>query len=123
MIISRKVEQNVWDLDTLFKALNGQLEAIERCVLVGTQNYSEQSQANNPFGQLDKPRQSPPTAAALVTQTRNVNCNYCRHSSINCKKESRILGQERICSGGKKMFYLPSLQTISHKIALQSVSV
>ena len=39
LIISRKIEQDVWDLDTLLKALNGELEARERCVLVGTQNY------------------------------------------------------------------------------------
>ena len=50
LIISRKTEQDVWDLDTLLKALNGELEARERCVLMGTQSYSEQGQANKSFG-------------------------------------------------------------------------
>ena len=89
LIMSRKIEQDVWDLDTLLKALNGELKARERCVLVGMQNYSEQGQANKSFGQFFrglKPKHSPSIAAALVTQARNVNCTYCRqvHSSVNC---------------------------------------
>ena len=101
MIISRKVEQDVWDLDTLLKALNGELEARERCVLVGTQNYSERGQANKSFGQFfrgSKPKHSPSTAAALVTQTRNVNCTYCRqvHSSVNCKIVSDIRARKNL---------------------------
>ena len=56
LIISRKLEQDVWDLDTLLKALNGELEARERCVLVGMQDYSEQDQANKSFGQFSEVR-------------------------------------------------------------------
>ena len=101
LIISRKIEQDVWDLDTLLKALNGELEARERCVLVGTHNYSEQGQANKSFGQFfrgSKPKHSPSTTAALVTQTRNVNCTYCRqlHSSVNCKIVSDIRARKNL---------------------------
>ena len=93
LIISRKIEQDVWDLDTLLKVLNGELEARETCVLVGTQNYSEQGQANK-----SKPQHSPSTTAALVTQTRNVNCTYCRqvHSSVNCKTVSDIRARKNL---------------------------
>ena len=101
LIISRKIEQDVWDLDTLLKALNVELEARGRCVLVGMQNYSEQGQANKSFGQFfrgSKPKHSPSTAAALVTQMRNMNCTYCRqvHSSVNCKIVSDIRARKNL---------------------------
>ena len=66
---------------------------------MGTQNYSEQDQANKSFGQFlrgSKPKHSPLTAAALVTQTKNVNCTYSRqvHSSVNCKIVSDITARK-----------------------------
>ena len=67
----------------------------------GNTKYSEQGQANRSFGQFfrgSKPKHSPSTAAALVTETRNVDCTYCRqvHSSVNCKIVSDIRARKNL---------------------------
>ena len=98
-----------------------ELEARERCVLVVMQNYSEQGQANKSFGQFfrgSKPKHGPSTAAALVTQMRNVNCTNCRkvHSSVNCKIISDIRARKKFTQATRQMFYLSSLQSFGKRL-------
>ena len=87
LIISRKFDNDTWEIDLLLQALKADLEARER---VGFLNPTVQQDKNQQGGA--RPR--PPTAAALVTpwQERRTNsnnsptCSFCRknHQTAKC---------------------------------------
>ena len=89
LIISRCIDKQEWDLDVILRAFDGEIEARERCELIG-KNSSEPAitPAKSNFGRFVKGRSASPTASALVTQSgeKSVSCTYCRqkHPSARC---------------------------------------
>ena len=89
LIISRSIDKEEWDLDVLLRAFDSEIEARERCELIGS-NLSEPvvTPVKSNVGRFIKGRSDPSTASALVTQSeeRSVSCTYCRqrHPSARC---------------------------------------
>ena len=69
LIISRCIDKQEWDLDVILRAFDSEIEARERCELIG-KNSSEPAMTpvKSNFGQFVKGRSAPSTASALVTQ-------------------------------------------------------
>ena len=89
LIISRCIDKQEWDLDVILRAFDSEIEARERCELIG-KNSSEPAitPVKSNFGRFVKGRSAPSTASALVTQSgeKSVSCTYCRqkHPSARC---------------------------------------
>ena len=89
LIISRCLDKRECDLDVILRAFDSEIEARERCELIG-KNSSEPAitPVKSNFGRFVKGRSAPSTASALVTQSgeKSVSCTYCRqkHSSARC---------------------------------------
>ena len=89
LIISRCIDKQEWDLDVILRAFDSEIEARERCELIG-KNSSEPAMTplKSNFGRFVKGRSAPSTASALVTQSaeKSVSCACCRqkHPSARC---------------------------------------
>ena len=89
LIISRSIDKDEWDLGVLLRAFDNEIEARERCELIGN-NLSELAvtPVKSNVGRFIKGRSFPSTASALVTQSeeKSVSCTYCRqrHPSARC---------------------------------------
>ena len=89
LIISRCIDKQEWDLDVILRAFDSEIEARERCELIG-KNSSEPAMTpvKSNFRRFVKGRSAPPTTSALVTQSgeKSLSCTYCRqkHPSARC---------------------------------------
>ena len=89
LIKSRSIDKEQWDLDVLLRAFDSEIEARERCELIGN-NLSEPAviPVKSNVGRFTKGRSGPSTASALVTKSeeKSVSCTYCRqkHPSARC---------------------------------------
>ena len=89
LTISRSIDKEQWDLDVLLRDFDSEIEARERCELIGN-NLSEPAviPVKLNVGRFIKGRSGPSTASTLVTQSeeRSVSCTYCRqkHPSARC---------------------------------------
>ena len=83
LILSRQFCGDNWNLDELLKAFKTELEARERCASssVGT----NQVHSSLPKWKR-KEAEGNPTAAALASFNRKINCTYCHksHASVHC---------------------------------------
>ena len=89
LIISRCIDKQEWDLDVILRAFDSEIEARERCELIG-KNSSEPAMTpvKSNFRRFVKGGSAPPTTSALVTQSgeKSLSCTYCRqkHPSARC---------------------------------------
>ena len=91
LIISRCIDKQEWDLDVILRAFDSEIEARERCELIGKSSSEPAiTPVKSNFGRFVKGRSAPSTASALVTQSgeKSVSCTYCRqkHPSARCTK-------------------------------------
>ena len=86
LIISRKLDKEVWELSDLLQIIKDELTARERCSLVSENEHKRFVKSGN--RSLDKSSNTGPrTAAALLNPSRTVSCTYCRkyHPSAKCQ--------------------------------------
>ena len=69
LIIARCIDKQEWDLDVILWAFDSEIEARERCELIG-KNSSESSMTavKSNFGRFITGRSAPSTASAVITQ-------------------------------------------------------
>ena len=86
LILSRQFCGDNWNLNELLKAFKTELEARERCASssVGTSSRTNQVHSSPPKWKEEAERN--PTAAALASFNRKINCTYCHksHPSVRC---------------------------------------
>ena len=87
LILSRQFCGDNWNLDELLKAFKTELEARERCASssVGTSSRTNQVHSSLPKWKGEEAERNP-TAAALASFNRKINCTYCHksHPSVRC---------------------------------------
>ena len=87
LILSRQFCGDNWNLDELLKAFKTELEARERCASssVGTSSRTNQVHSSLPKWKGEE-AEGNPTAAALASFNRKINCTYCHksHPSVRC---------------------------------------
>ena len=89
LIISSSIDKEEWDLDVLLRAFDSEIEARERCKLIGN-NLSEPAvtPVKSNVERFIEGRSGPSTASALVTPSgeKSVSCTYFRqsHPSARC---------------------------------------
>ena len=102
-VLLAEVENNSdkYNLDVLLRAFDSEIEARERCELIGN-NLSEPAvtPVKSNVGRFIKARSGPYTASALVTQSgeKSVSCTYCRqrHPSARCTTITDIVARRNL---------------------------
>ena len=91
LIISREIKDQEWQLDTVMRVLENELEARERAVLHDELRLSAGSQAF-PNSQMR------PTTSALFTKHSGPTCTYCTqsHPSNSCKMVTNPAARKNI---------------------------
>ena len=74
LIVSREIVRDEWDLDSLMKVIEKEIEARERAAVDSSVNTR-------------KPSREPPTTSALLTNNPQIACCYCNgsHQSHLCR--------------------------------------
>ena len=76
LIISRKLDKEVWELSDLIQVIKDELTARERCSLVSENEHKRFVKSGN--RSFDKSSNTgPTTAAALLNPSGTVSCKYC----------------------------------------------
>ena len=86
LILSRQFCGDNWNLDELLKAFKTELEARERCASSSVETSSRTNQVHSLPPKWKEEAEGNPTAAALVSFNRKINCTYCHksHPSARC---------------------------------------
>ena len=85
LIISRRLNKEVWELSDFLQVIKDELMARERCSLVSEDEHRRFVKPGD--RSFDKSSiTGPTTAAALLNPSGTVNCTYCRksHPSAKC---------------------------------------
>ena len=120
LILSRQFCGDNWNLDELLRAFKTELEARERCASssVGTSSRTNQVHSSLSKWKGEEAERNP-TAAALASFNRKINCTYCHksHPSVRCNvitdvkaKKSLLLKQGRCFICLKKSHIAPDCQ-------------
>ena len=121
LILSRQFCGDNWNLDELLRAFKTELEARERCASssVGTSSRTNQVHSSLSKWKGEEAERNP-TAAALASFNRKINCTYCHksHPSVRCNvitdvkaKKSLLLKQGRCFICLKKSHIAPDCQS------------
>ena len=114
LILSRQFCGDNWNLDELLRAFKTELEARERCASssVGTSSPSNQVHSSLSKWKGEEAERNP-TAAALASFNRKINCTYCHksHPSVRCNVITDVKALI-LASQTREVFYLS--QEITH---------
>ena len=115
LIISREIEDQEWQLDTIMRVLENELEAREGAVLHNKSQSSAEGQAFPNFQRR--------TTTSLFAKHSGPTCRYCKqsHPSNSCKMVTTLPG--RTFSSNKEDVLFASERIISGKTVLQSMNV
>ena len=95
LIISRKLDKEVWELSDLLQVIKDELTARERCSLVCENEHKHFVKSGNRSSDKSS-NTDPTTAAALLNPRGTVSCTYCRksHPSAKCQVVSDIAARQ-----------------------------
>ena len=78
LIISRCIDKQEWDLDVILRAFDSEIEARERCELIGkNSSESAMTEVKSNFGRFVKGRSAPSTTSAVISQSGEKSEAYC----------------------------------------------
>lgn len=107
LIVSRKFDQNTWDIDGMLEAFKTELEARERCFHMRSSSREEPPKRHNTGIKQDS------TTSALFVDNRKkefdpttVTCTYCQgqHLSARCNIVSNVAARREILRRKGKCF-------------------
>ena len=105
LIVSRKLDKEVWELRDLLEVIQNELTARERCSLVSESEHRRFVKPGNKSFEKSS-NTGPTTAAALLNPSRTVSCTYCRksHPSAKCQVVSDIAARRNLLRKSGRCF-------------------